>query len=225
MVKTKLSTINMILQKPLFLLLIILLIIIIIMVVYQYFVDQQIKNIIEKFRPDDLDECDTSNGNKKVNNVCICLKNKDENDKFESSKENCTDFNSLTHCQKELCKGENFTPNEKNCNNINNYLITTNKKDCCDNFFNSIRDNDKAMCIDYDKTKYCTDENAKYTDFNRNCCIALSDENKAKFCKAECITKKKECNELPTEEGKKSCMQTYYYNDTDLKCATYDKKI
>jgi hypothetical protein len=197
------------------------------MFVYQYFVDKQRKNIIEKFRTSsrysnsDSNSCDTEYGNKRVNDKCICLKNKDGDDKFESSKENCTDFNSLTHCQKELCKGENFTHNEKNCNNIIHYLTEKNQKDCCDNFFKSIEDIYKNRCINNedDKTKYCTDENSNYPRFNRECCIALTDENKAKFCKAECITKKNECNKL-TEP--KSCMNTYY-NDPKLNCATYDK--
>ena len=55
--------------------------------------------------------CNEKHGKKNVSNKCICLKNKDEDDEFKPSDTNFKDSDSLTDCQKDLCKEQNFTPN------------------------------------------------------------------------------------------------------------------
>lgn len=175
-------------------------------------------------------ECNDKLGKKMIDSKCICTI-KNTNEKFVQSKESCLDFNSLTDCQKDLCKGDNFTPNMKNCTDIRFNLTKDNQKSCCDNFYSSISDDYKSRCLEDINPKdpatiekYCIPSNQKYKYFNGTCCKSLPASKKKDFCKAECQAMKTKCDDTTiykTDANKKTCMNTYY-NAKNLDCKTYD---
>jgi len=233
-------------KNPMYLIIGFMIIIIVILIIYNnYYLNHRIQNIVDKFQdgpdesirlnrlirsnesiePDRLirskwsssSNINCSNGEKNIGEKCICLKEKDKDDRFEVSKENCKEFTELTDCQKQLCKGDNFTTSAANCKNISHYLTSDNQKECCNNFFDSI--DSKSLCIPTDVDKFCTTENQKYDYFNKECCKQLKEDNSLKdtFCKEECTKIKNDCSTRP-----KNLIDMCMKNNYDINCKKYD---